>query len=466
VNLKLEHVSSRLHTELKAAVDESTYRLWLEQLRVEDYSTDTVLLSAPTQIQPWVARRFLALLQECVARAIGFQARVVIADRSHASSRDESDAGSESASHPQPHPHPSTRFPQMVMRGQLRAVRPNPRLTFERFVIGPSNRLAHGAALTIAEAPGEGFNPLFICGPPGVGKTHLLHSISAFLAEHNPETVVCLTSSESFTNEFLSALQANRVESFKARFRRVDVLLIDDIQFLERKTRTEEEFFHTFNALYEVGGQIVMTSDRPPRDLHALEARLRERFEGGLLADIHAPDLTTRTAILRKRIRDQDIPLADDVVVELLAERVRSSVRALEGALIRVVAFGSLSNRPITGELAEEVLEALYPSGQRSDEPSGITITQVQDAACEHFKVSREELLSTTRAQHLAWPRQAAMYLARELTHESLPSIGREFGDRDHTTVLYACRRALERLDKDGDARDAMEAIRNCLRAT
>ncbi len=461
VNLKLEHVSSRLHAELRAAVDESTYRLWLEPLRIEDCSADTILLSAPAQVRPWIAQRFRVLLQDCVARALGFQARVVIAERSHAGACDE---GATDSLTPQPHPHNSTAIPDGVAHSQLRAVRPNPRLTFERFVIGSSNRLAHGAALTIAEAPGEGFNPLFICGPPGVGKTHLLHSISAFLGEHNPETVVCLTSSESFTNEFLSALQANRIGSFKARFRRVDVLLIDDIQFLERKTRTEEEFFHTFNALYEVGGQIVMTSDRPPRDLHALEARLRERFEGGLLADIHPPDLTTRTAILRKRVRDQDIPLADDAVVDLLAERVHSSVRALEGALIRVVAFGSLSNRPITGELAEEVLDALYAAGQRPAGAGTVTISEVQDAACKHFEVSREELLSTSRAQRLAWPRQAAMYLARELTHESLPAIGRHFGDRDHTTVLYACRRAHERLGKDGDARDAIQAMRTSLR--
>jgi chromosomal replication initiator protein len=346
-------------------------------------------------------------------------------------------------------------------------VRPNPQLTFDRFVIGQSNRLAHGAALTIAESPGEGFNPLFICGPPGVGKTHLLHSISSFLLAHSPSTVICLTSSESFTNEFLAALQSNRVSSFKARFRRVDVLLIDDIQFLERKTRTEEEFFHTFNALYEIGSQIVMTSDRPPRDLRELEVRLRERFEAGLLADVHPPDATTRRAILHKRIGDQGIELADAAAVDAIADRVTSSVRALEGALIRIVAFASLTGRPLSLELASEVLDSLYPPDVPEPGPAtsrgGFTIERIQEAACHHFQISRDDLVSSSRARHLAWPRQVTMYLARELTHESLPAIGRHFGGRDHTTVLYACRRAHERLARDAAARQALDSLQSAL---
>jgi chromosomal replication initiator protein len=456
VNAKLEHVSALLHAALKAAVDETTYRLWLEPLRVEACSGQAITLSAPTQIHAWVEQRFAALLRNCARDALGPDARVnLITNRGAAPE----------PLRPQGDPHLSTGTAGVRAASAISHMHPNPQLTFERFVIGQCNRLAHGAALTIAEAPGQGFNPLFICGPPGVGKTHLLHSISTFLLTHDPTTVVCLTSSESFTTEFLAALQANRVGTFKARFRRVDVLLIDDIQFLERKTRTEEEFFHTFNALYEVGSQIVMTSDRPPRDLRQLEARLRERFEAGLMADIHPPDLTTRTTILHKLISHQGIRLEDAAVIDLLTERVTTSVRALEGALIRTVAFASLTGRPMTAELAEEVLSALYPPPERTGGAiAGNTVVQIQELTSKHFGLSREDLLSPSRARYLTWPRQLAMHLARELTHESLPAIGRLFGGRDHTTVLYACRRAQARLERDTTAQQAARLICSRLR--
>jgi chromosomal replication initiator protein len=460
VNLKLEHVSARLHTELRAAVDEATYRLWLEPLRVEGLTGDTLLLCAPAPIAPWIEQRFGDVLSRCARRTVGTTVQVTLASLEAGVGR----AATRGSSSQQRSPKLLRTPVESHALDPIPHVRPNPQLTFDRFVIGECNRLAHGAALTIAEAPGQGFNPLFICGPPGVGKTHLLHSVSTFLRSHDPSTVVCLTTSESFTNEFLAALHENRVNSFKARFRRVDVLLVDDIQFLERKTRTEEEFFHTFNALYEVGSQIIMTSDRPPQDMRELEARLRERFEAGLVADIHPPDLTTRVAILRKRIRDQNVKLADDAVVDLIAARVTTSVRALEGALIRVVAFGSLTGRKLSVALATDVLDSLYGSVAMASKPAGaISIAQIQTAACKHFNLSHDALLSSSRAQHLAWPRQLAMYLAREITGESLPAIGRHFGGRDHTTVLYACRRARDRLNHDNDARNTLAALRAAL---
>jgi len=319
--------------------------------------------------------------------------------------------------------------------------------------------LAHAAALTVAELPAQAYNPLFICGPPGVGKTHLLSSIAGLLLSHNPGLVVRCTTGEAFTNEFLGALSGGRTDGFKTSFRQVDVLLVDDVQFLERKTKTEEEFFHTFNALYDAGRQIVLSSDRPPQDLQALEDRLRERFEAGLVADIKPPELATRLAILRKRAHHDHIELTDPRVLEAIAERVTLNVRALEGALIRVVAFSSLTGRPLTIELATEVLDGLYPvsTGHRRRGPT--SVGEIQTAACEHFGLSTAELLSTARTARIAWPRQVAMYLSRELTGESLPSIGRHFGGRDHTTVLHAWRRTTARIASDADSREAVQKL-------
>ena len=315
-------------------------------------------------------------------------------------------------------------------------------------MIGDCNRLAHAAALTVAELPAQAYNPLFICGPPGVGKTHLLSSIASLLLAHNPGLIVRCTTGEAFTNEFLGALSGGHTDGFKASFRDVDVLLVDDVQFLERKTKTEEEFFHTFNALYDAGRQIVLSSDRPPRDLQALEDRLRERFEAGLVADIKPPELATRLAILRKRAHHDGIELADDAAsCEAIAERVTLNVRALEGALIRVVAFSSLTGRQLTVELAREVLDGLYPA----ERPLRATASRGRSARSRQPRASTsasspEELLSTARTARIAWPRQVAMYLARELTGESLPAIGRHFGGRDHTTVLHAWRRTGARI--------------------
>jgi chromosomal replication initiator protein len=333
----------------------------------------------------------------------------------------------------------------------------NPKLTFEQFVIGDSNRLAHAAALTVAEMPGGAYTPLFICGPPGVGKTHLLSSIANLIVCHDPTLRVRLTTGEAFTNAFVGAITHGDTDSFKARFRDIDVLLVDDVQFLQHKTRTEEEFFHTFNALYDGGRQLVLTSDRPPADLQALEDRLRERFQAGLVADISPPDMGMRMAILRKRAQHDGIALPDERPLELIAERVQTNVRALEGALIRVVAYSSLTGRALSAELTAEVLAGLYP--QTPVAHTTRTIADVQAATCTHFGITQAELLSAQRSARLAWPRQLAMYLSRQLTGESLPAIGREFGGRDHTTVMHACKRAGKRVAEEPAAREAVEKL-------
>jgi chromosomal replication initiator protein len=437
--------------QLALAVDAPTYRIWLEPLRALELREDRLLLAAPPHARRWIQDRFGRHIQASVAQILGpdVVAELVLpADASPPANTPQRTPRSGEA------PTPGAP-PELVSRsGPLG----NPKLTFDQFVIGDSNRLAHAAALTVAEMPAQAYNPLFICGPPGVGKTHLLSSIANLLLSHNPGLSVRCTTSEAFTNEFLGALAGGHTEAFKARFRHIDVLLMDDVQFLERKTKTEEEFFHTFNALHDDGRQIVLTSDRPPHDLQALEDRLRERFQAGLVADVKAPELSTRLAILRKRAAHDQIELSDAHALEIIAERVHTNVRALEGALIRVVAFSSLTGRPLTSQLAEEVLASLYP---RSATPgdSAHSVNDIQRATCELFGISREELLSTTRTARISWPRQLAMYLARELTDESLPAIGRHFGGRDHTTVMHACRRTTARITSDDASREAVAKL-------
>jgi chromosomal replication initiator protein len=457
LNLELEHIWSRVQSQLALVVGEPTFRLWLVQLRAVDLSDGHLVIEAPAQAQQWIQARFGRVIQASVELVLGPESTVEMRG-AQASPAEPTPAGRGAS----PAARRATPVEPVIhaQDGPLG----NPKLSFDQFVIGDSNRLAHAAALTVAEMPAQAYNPLFICGPPGVGKTHLLSSIANLLMAHNPELTVRATTGEAFTNEFLGALGDRSTESFKARFRDIDVLLLDDVQFLERKTRTEEEFFHTFNALHDGGRQVVLTSDRPPRDLQALEDRLRERFEAGLIADIKPPDLPTRLAILRKRAHHDGVTVADENVLNTIAEHVQTNVRALEGALIRVVAFSSLTGRALTSELAQEVLASLYPQpvapGMRKR-----TIAEIQTATCRHFQLSEDELVSPGRSSRIAWPRQLAMYLARELTDASLPAIGREFGGRDHTTVMHACKRASARLDSDDAAREAVEKLRLLLQA-
>ena len=455
---QLEHIWSRVQAQLALVVDEPTYRIWLEPLRAIELDDQRLLLDAPPHARSWIRERFGRVIQASVELVLGPEVNVEITATNQPLDERTADMRGgrahvprATASSTRARPRPAAHAP----RGPLA----NPKLTFDQFVIGDCNRLAHAAALTVAEMPAQAYNPLFICGPPGVGKTHLLSSIAVLLLAHNPGLTVRCTTGEAFTNEFLGALSSGGgTESFKLHFRDVDVLLLDDVQFLERKTKTEEEFFHTFNALHDAGRQIVLSSDRPPRDLQALEDRLRERFEAGLVADIKPPELATRIAILRKRAQHDNIQLGDAQVLDVIARRITNNVRALEGALIRVVAFSSLTGRALTADLAGEVLDSLYPRSAPSAGGSR-TIAEIQAAACDQFGLSTEELLSTARVARVAWPRQVAMYLARELTGQSLPAIGREFGGRDHTTVLHACRRTSARIADDASSREAVEKL-------
>jgi chromosomal replication initiator protein len=466
VSAELEHIWSRVQTELALAVDDPTYRIWLAPLRAVELSGERLLVEAPPQTCGWIHDRFGHLLQASVELILGPHAAVELMApprTAEAPGRRPASATRRRLGPPAQRAHDfepaACGLDDAIHLSAPSGALANPKLTFDQFVIGDSNRLAHAAALTVAEMPAQAYNPLFICGPPGVGKTHLLSAIATLLLSHSPGLTVRCTTGEAFTNEFLGALGARHTEDFKARFRHIDVLLMDDVQFLERKARTEEEFFHTFNALHDGGRQIVVSSDRPPADLRALEDRLRDRFEAGLVADVKPPDLNTRLTILRKRAQHDSVELSDDLPLQVIAERIDTNVRALEGALIRVVAFSSLTGRPLTGELASEVLDSLYPRKKTQLEPGRHSIDEIQAAVVQHFGVSPDELLSSTRTARVAWPRQVAMYLARELTGESLPAIGRQFGGRDHTTVLHAWRRTSARIASDEDSRQAVEKL-------
>jgi chromosomal replication initiator protein len=321
----------------------------------------------------------------------------------------------------------------------------NPKYTFDSFVIGSSNRFAHAAALAVAEAPAQAYNPLFIYGSTGLGKTHLLQAIAQYTSEHAGSLTARYVTSETFMNDFINSLRDKRIEGFKQRYRNYDVLLIDDVQFFEHKERIQEEFFHTFNSLYEAGSQIVISSDRPPREISTLEERLRSRFEWGLITDIQPPDLETRIAILRKKEKIDGIAVPDADVLTFIASRISTNIRELEGALTRVVAFSSLTGREMTTELAQFVLKDVFPQGELAQ----VTIKGIQDHVSDRFGLSLEELCGDKRSQNIVYPRQVAMYLSRELTDASLPKIGKEFGGRDHTTVIHATSKIARLIKED-----------------
>ena len=449
MSAEIDHAWPQLRSALRQAVGDRTFSLWIEPLRAGGLDGNTLTLLAPDETAAWVRERLGRVLQTCAAAVLGPE---VVVDVTTSGARD---------AHPAPAPPapaPARRRSRLAAPARTAPVDPglNPKYTFDQFVIGDSNRLAHAAALSVAEIPAQAYNPLFIYGPPGLGKTHLLHSIANYVTAFGGGLTVRYTTVEAFTSEFVDALGGGSIGDFKTRFRNTDVLLIDDVEFLERKVKTEEELFHTFNALYDANSQLVLTSDRMPSDLAALEDRLRERFESGLVTDIGRPDYATRLAILRKRASHDNLTLADESALEVIAGAVTANVRTLEGALIRVVAFASLTGRPVDAQLAREVVANL---SSRPGAGREITIALIQAEAARLFGISREQLLSRNRSEQIAWPRQLAMYVARELTDQSLPAIGREFGDRDHTTVLNACRRAAERIASDPEAYSQLAAL-------
>jgi chromosomal replication initiator protein len=401
---------------LRDTLNETTYATWFAGTTVETLTDDALVLVVPNEFtRGWIESHFHGLLRAAVRDGLGREVRVVLRVAEHAEPMDG-------------HLPPQPSVPPEGQPG------PNPKYTFDLFVIGSSNRFAHAAALAVAEAPAQAYNPLFIYGGTGLGKTHLLQAVGQYVGEHGNGLTARYVTSETFMNDFINSLRDKRIEGFKQRYRTYDVLLVDDVQFFEGKERIQEEFFHTFNSLYEAGRQIVMSSDRPPREISTLEERLRSRFEWGLITDIQPPDLETRIAILRKKVKTDGIHVPDPQVLTFVASRIETNIRELEGALTRVVAFSSLTGRPMTVELAQEVLKDVFPQGEAAE----VSIRRIQETVSERFNISLNELTGEKRSQSIVYPRQVAMYLSRELTDSSLPKIGKEFGGRDHTTVIHA----------------------------
>ena len=421
IELTAESLWSEVSSRLKGALNETTYRTWFGDVEGSHLTGDEFILAVPNDFtRDWIEGHFLGLIGAAVRDVTGSDRHVRLGVQEHLEP-------------------PAVATPLQPVDEQPRLTRSvpgglNSKYTFDSFVIGSSNRFAHAAALAVAEAPAQAYNPLFIYGGTGLGKTHLLQAIAQYVGEHNSGLSVRYITSETFMNDFINSLRDKRIEGFKQRYRTYDLLLIDDVQFFEHKERIQEEFFHTFNSLYEAGSQICMSSDRPPREIATLEERLRSRFEWGLITDIQPPDLETRIAILRKKVKTDGIHVPDPQVLSFIASRISTNIRELEGALTRVVAFSSLTGRSLSVDLAEDVLKDVFPQGELAE----VSIRRIQELVSERFQLTMDELCGDKRSQNIVYPRQVAMYLSRELTDSSLPKIGKEFGGRDHTTVIHA----------------------------
>lgn len=422
---------------IKVELTEVSYNTWLKTVIPINISDNTILLGAPNDFTKGILEgRYLNLIKNAI---IEVTKREYSIDFIIPGEEPVHDAGQTMKQENY----------ENNQRSQL-----NPKYSFNTFVIGNSNRFAHAASLAVAEAPAQAYNPLFLYGGVGLGKTHLMHAIGHYILSQNPNAKVVYVTSEKFTNELINSIREYRNEEFRNKYRNVDVLLVDDIQFIAGKEGTQEEFFHTFNALHEANKQIIISSDRPPKEIPTLEDRLRSRFEWGLIADIQAPDLETRIAILRKKANIENIEIHDDVM-QYIATKIKSNIRELEGALIRVVAYSSLTNKAVTIELAEEALKDIISNNK----PREITVSLIKEEVSNQFNIKLEDFNSKKRTRAIAYPRQVAMYLTRELTDLSLPKIGDEFGGRDHTTVIHACDKVNNDILENEDFKDKIDYI-------
>jgi chromosomal replication initiator protein len=448
MQLSAEKIWNSAREYLRSKLNADTYNMWFAPLRAGAIDPDHLTLEVANEFcEVWLKDNYLSLLQDALAVAAGRQLEVKF----------EVAGGN---AHPVAAPSPaSVKTAKAAGSGHERATHNgefgfNPKNTFEAFVVGNNNNFAYAAALAVAQAPGKSYNPLFLYGGVGLGKTHLLHAIGQHVVSNRKGARVAFLSSEKFTNEYIDGIQNNQLVRFRKKYRQTDVLLIDDIQFLAGKERIQEEFFHTFNALHESHKQIVLTCDRPASEIQGLEHRLVSRFEWGLVTDLQPPDVEMRLAILQKKAQIMGVTLSDDIM-NFLANRIRTNVRRLEGALIRVASYASLTGKKLTIEVVESLLrEILHEEGRFS-----VNIEVIQKKVAEHFDIRLADMTSKRRPENIAFPRQIAMYLSRQMTENSLNTIGEAFGGRDHGTVLHACRLVKDRMEVDSNVRQVVHYI-------
>ncbi|MCM3693974.1 chromosomal replication initiator protein DnaA [Neobacillus niacini] len=433
---------------IEKKISKPSYDTWLKSTKAHSLQGNLLVITAPNEFaRDWLEERYSQLIAGILYEITGEELSVKFIIPQNQKEEDPDLLLPAKKAKKEEDQH---EFPQNIL---------NPKYLFDTFVIGSGNRFAHAASLAVAEAPAKAYNPLFIYGGVGLGKTHLMHAIGHYVLEHKPNAKVVYLSSEKFTNEFINSIRDNKAVEFRNKYRNVDVLLIDDIQFLAGKESTQEEFFHTFNTLHEESKQIVISSDRPPREIPTLEDRLRSRFEWGLITDITPPDLETRIAILRKKAKAEGLDIPNEVML-YIANQIDTNIRELEGALIRVVAYSSLINKDINADLASEALKDIIPSSK----PRVITIHEIQRTVGELFSVKLEDFKAKKRTKSVAFPRQIAMYLSRELTDYSLPKIGEEFGGRDHTTVIHAHEKISKLMQTDLQLQKQMKELNELLK--
>lgn len=442
----LEELWNNVLAQVEQKISKPSFETWLKSTKLLSNQNTTVTIAAPNSFaRDWLENHYVHLITGILTELTGQDLLIKFVVQK--------DPDSDDFDLPAPIIQAKNYDNHDISPGML-----NPKYTFDTFVIGSGNRFAHAASLAVAEAPAKAYNPFFIYGGVGLGKTHLMHAIGHYVLEHNPDAKVVYLSSEKFTNEFINSIRDNKAIDFRNKYRNVDVLLIDDIQFLAGKESTQEEFFHTFNTLHEESKQIVISSDRPPKEIPTLEDRLRSRFEWGLITDIAPPDLETRIAILRKKAKADGLDIPNEVML-YIANQIDSNIRELEGALIRVVAYSSLVNNDVTADLAAEALKDIMPNSK----PRIITILDIQHAVGDHYHIRLEDFTAKKRTKSIAFPRQVAMYLSRELTDFSLPKIGEEFGGRDHTTVIHAHEKISSMLKNDSQFQQDIKQIRSVL---
>jgi chromosomal replication initiator protein len=440
--------------ELQVSLSPANYETWLKETQLVDVDEQRFRIGVPNGFaKDWLETRYRSLISQTLARIVGYSVQVEFVV---SASEPTPGNGMDSA----PAAPPQVRLEPTRVGGDGGATNLNPRYTFSSFIVGSANRLAHAASLSVAERPGHAYNPLFLYGGVGLGKTHLMHAIGNQVVAKFPRKRVVYATSEKFTNEFITSIQQGKIDEFRARYRRIDLLLIDDIQFIADKERTQEEFFHTFNAIHDDGKQIVLSSDRPPKAILTLEERLRSRFEWGLIADLTAPDLETRIAILRAKAEEGAVPITSDVI-EFIARKVVSNIRELEGALNRIVAYASMGAMPISIELAQAVLSnVLYNPKKRQ-----VTPERIAKAVSDYYSVPMDALQGQKRDKAIVVPRQIAMFLMREETDVSLLRIGAELGGRDHSTVLHACDKINREVAVNDELRREIAAVRELIYA-